>query len=242
MTTEIKSSIIASIISPPSGELLPKIERIQNAARERGLGYIALGFVSGLQEKVSANEDGVAYIAMNKSGRMDVEPGEDGVIATSALAGCTGIAGFARRKDGTIATFISHYDTLSQNSKFTGQDTPANKDLYAFKYQAKDEDLDGDRYYVIAYENGEHNNPDYGRKKGIFKDWSYLDQLNVTAAQLGEKSKIILLPYNAWDSSHSLTSGKSEGVEGIFWDGKKIDIDELLKTLPIDDSSTEAFV
>jgi len=231
---ETKSPEIVSIISLPSGDLLPKSERIRNAAYARGkdLGSVAIGFVQHPQEAMSPNDEHIAYVGMNQSGRMDVKPEEDGVIATSALAGCTGIAGFAERKDGSIATFISHYDTIAQNSLFTGKDSPANKDLYAFRYQAKDEELDGDRYYVIAYEKNEHNNPDYGQRQGVFKDWRYLDQLDTTATQLGENSKVIFLPYDQWDhggSGHSLASGKSDGVEGIFWDGQKIDIDEMLK-------------
>jgi hypothetical protein len=240
--TETKSPKIVSMISLPFGDLLPESERIKKAAYARGkdLGYVATGFAPHPQEAMSPNDEHIAYVFMNESGRMDVKPGEDGIIATSALAGCTGIAGFARRKDGSIATFISHYDTMVQYSKLTGKDSPANKDMRAFRHRAKDEELDCDRYYVIAYEEGEHNNPDYGQRKGDFKDWSYIDQLNVTSDQLGENSKIIFLPYNAWDGSHSLASGKSEGVEGIFWDGRKIDIDEVLRAKSVDGLSVDS--
>jgi hypothetical protein len=243
MTLETKSSITESMIGLPSGDLLPKSERIRKASNShiRELGHVVIGFVSGFQEVLSPDDEGIAYVLMNKSGRMDVMPGEDGIIATDCLAGCTGIAGFAKRKDGSIATFISHYDTLSQNSKYTGKDSPANKDLYKFEYQVKDEELDGDRYYVIAYEKGGHSDSDYGQRKGSFKEWSYLDQLNVTSTQLGENSRVVFLPYDVGYHGHSLASGKSKGVEGIFWDGHKIKIDELLKATSVDGLSAESF-
>ena len=160
---------------------------------------------------------------------MGLEQGEDGVIATSSLAGCTGVAGFARRKDGSIATFISHYDPMSQNSKLTGTDSPVNRDLYSFRYQSQREgvELDSPLLYVVVYTVSEHHSPNYGQKAGVFKDWNYLDQINTTATQLGDNAQVLLLPYEM-SQGHTLASGRIDGAEGIFWDGVKVDFDAYL--------------
>ena len=224
--SEYQTHSIASIIKPPTGETIINGDAITRSLRAKHVGFIAIGFVDRLQRDLQPDANGVAYVGMNKSGRMSLENGEDGVIATRALAGCTGIAGFARKKDGSIGTFISHYDPMSQNGRLTGEDSPANRDLYSFKYQFQGEgvELDSPILYVVAYTEIEHYSPDYGRKKGSFKDWNYLDQINTTATQLGNNAQVLLLPYRM-SRGHSLASGRLGGEEGIFWDGVKVDFD-----------------
>ena len=227
--SEYKTHNLASIIKPPTGEVVISPDAITRSLRAKDVGFIAMGFADRFQREVPLDEHGIAYVEMNKSGKLLLEPGKDGVIATSSLAGCTGVAGFAKRKDGSIAAFVSHYDPMSQNSKLTGEDTPVNKDLYGFRYQAGKDELASPLYYVVAYEAGEHSNPRYGQRNGSFKDWGYLDQINVTATQLGEDAQVLLLPYVP-GQGNSLASGKTSGQEGIFWNGVRIDFDAYLAT------------
>lgn len=227
--SEYQTHSVASIIKPPIGEAIVSEADITKSLREKNVGFVAMGFASRMQRELSPDARGIAYVEMNTSGKMELEQGEDGIIATSSLAGCTGVAGFARRKDGSVATFISHYDPMSQNGRLTGEDSPVNRDLYGFRYQAKQEgqELATPILYLVAYEQGEHQNPDYGKKVGSFKDWRYLDQINVTSTQLGEDARVLLLPYQM-SQGHTLASGRTDGQEGIFWDGVRVDFDTYL--------------
>ncbi len=219
--SEYVTKSVASIIQPPQGEVIVDPGKITRSLRSKDVGFIAMGFTSGYQKEMAVDEHGIAYVEMNKSGRLEIPKDKEGLIATSSLAGCTGIAGFAKRLDGTITTFISHYDAMTQNSLLTGEDSPVNKDLYSFRYQAGQEGLAGPIYYLVVYPKSEHSNPDYGKRHGAFKNWRYLDQIAVTANQLGNSSEVLLLPYEA--GGHSLASGKTNNQEGIFWDGIPVD-------------------
>ncbi len=227
--SEYQTQSVASIIKPPTVEAVISDADITRSLREKKVGFIAMGFADTFQREITPDAHGIAYVEMNKSGKMGLEQGEDGVIATSSLAGCTGVAGFARRKDGSIATFVSHYDPISQNGRMTGTDSPVNRDLYGFRYQSQREgvELDSPLLYVVAYEQGEYQNPDYGKKVGAFKDWRYLDQINTTVTQLGDNAQVLLLPYQM-SQGHTLASGRMDGQEGIFWNGVKVDFDAYL--------------
>lgn len=98
-------SSVGSIIQPPTGEVIVSDTAITRSLREKNVGCIAMGFADTLQREMTPDAHGIAYVEMNTSGRMDLKPGEDGVIATSALAGCTGVAGFASRKDCSLCDF-----------------------------------------------------------------------------------------------------------------------------------------
>lgn len=224
------------MIETPKGEAIEDIERIHRAGFARGqeLGVFCLGMYQRAQREVTPNQERIGYVEMNSSGRMDLAANEEGLLATSSLGGCTGVAGFAKRKDGSMATFISHYDPLSQSGILTGEPSPASSDMYRFCNEVSDEDLDGDRCYVVAYADVEHSNPGHGKRVGQFKQWHYVDQLDTTATQLGAKSKVIFLPYKFNDKGHNLATGRDANTEGIFWNGYKIDIDDLLKSSPAD--------
>ncbi len=225
---EYATKSVASIIQPPHGEAIVDPAAITRSLRSKDVGFVAMGFTTGHQKEMAVDEYGIAYVDMNKSGRLEIPQGKDGLIATNSLAGCTGVAGFAKRLDGSIATFVSHYDAMTQSSLLTGEDSPVNKDLYSFRYQAGQEGLASPIYYLVAYPNGEHSNPDYGKRNGAFKNWRYLDQINVTANQLGNDSEVLLLPYDE-GLGHSLASGKVNDHEGIFWDGVPVDFGSYLR-------------
>jgi hypothetical protein len=227
--SEYATKSVASIVQPPQGEVVVDPVAITRSLRSKDVGFVAMGFTSGYQKEMVVDEHGIAYVDMNKSGRLEIPQGQDGLIATSSLAGCTGVAGFAKRLDGSIATFVSHYDAMTQNSLLTGEDSPVNEDLYGFRYQAGQEGLASPVYHLVAYPKSEHSNPDYGKRRGAFKNWRYLDQINTTANQLGNSSEVLLLPYDE-GFGHSLASGKTGDHEGIFWDGVPVDFNSYLGT------------
>lgn len=225
--SEYATKSVATIIQSPRGEVIVDPAAITRSLRSKDVGFIAMGFASGYQKEMQVDEHGIAYVEINKSGRLEIPQGKDGIIATNSLAGCTGVAGFAKRIDGSIATFVSHYDPMSQNSLLTGEDSPVNKELYGFRYQATKEGLASHIHYLVAYPNSEHSNPEYGNRKGVFKDWRYLDQISMTAGQLGSTSEVLLLPYDQ-GFGHSLASGRVGDNEGIFWDGVQVDFESYL--------------
>lgn len=214
---------IASVLKPPVGEVVVASEKIIGSAKARDLGFVAVGAADRAQREIQPDNNGIAYVDMNSSGRMVIENGKDAVIATSALSGCTGVAGFAKRTDGSIATFVSHYDTVSQTYHFTHQDSPLNSQLYGFGYDAG-KDLTTPIKLLVAYNATTHHNPALGDRSKVFDEWTYLDQIQNTSAQLGEKAEVLLLPYQSGQGS-TLASGRINGEEGIFWNGVKVDFD-----------------
>lgn len=228
MAESITDSIVV-IDRPPQGEVVISQDIIHESARALDVGYIAVGFADKIQRELDVDERNIAYVNMNKSGRINVEPEADGVIATAALAGCTGVAGFSKNQDGSILAFISHYDAWSQNFQLTLQGLPANNDMWAFQHSAKKAGTDQDTYIVVAYPDIAEKDPDYGRRRGNHKEWHYLDQIKATAGYLGGGTKVLMVPY-VWPSEHTLASGRFEGREGIFWDGSPIDMEEIMNT------------
>ena len=217
---------IVSVIKPPVGEVVVPSETIRGSLKTRELGVVAIGGADRMQRELTPDDSGVAYVDMNSSGRMTVEKDKDGIIATSALSGCTGVAGFARRTDGSIATFVSHYDTVSQTYHFTHQDSPVNSQMFGFGYDAGTE-LATPIQYLVAYDTTTHHNPMLGDRSGKFDEWTYLDQIQNTGSQLGENAEVLLLPYQS-EQGNTLASGRLNGEEGIFWNGVKVDFDAYL--------------
>lgn len=217
---------IASVIKPPVGEVVVSSETICNGIKARELGMVAIGSADRVQRELVPDDSGVAYVDMNSSGRMTLEKNKDGIVATSALSGCTGVAGFARRTDGSIATFVSHYDTASQTYHFTHQDSPVNSQVFSFGYDAGTE-LATPIQYLVAYDTTTHHNPMLGDRSGKFDEWTYLDQIQNTGSQLGENAEVLLLPYQS-EQGNTLASGRLNGEEGIFWNGVKVDFDAYL--------------
>jgi hypothetical protein len=216
------SKNIASIIKPPVGEVVVRPETIRKSIKSRELGMVAIGGADRIQRELTPDNNGVAYVDMNSSGRMTVDKDKNGIIATSALLGCTGVAGFARRADGMIATFVSHYDTVSQTYHFTHQNSPVNSQMFGFGFE-----LATLIQYLVAYDATTNHDPMLGNRSGKFDEWTYLDQIQNTGSQLGENAEALLLPYQSGQGS-TLASGRFDGVEGIFWNGIKVDFDAYL--------------
>ncbi len=192
----------------------------------------AIGFAESQRERV-VSPNSIEYVDMNQSGKAELLSGQEGLLATSALGECTGIAGFAKLKDGSIRLMISHYDAMAQNSQLTGKPSPAVNDMYSFRYTS--ELVDGrmastdrfDKFYVVAHPDSVKSDPNYGDKRKIFDEWHYLDQIETTISQLGDRCRVIEIPYQLSDTGHSLAAGLINGSEGIFWDGVQVNFDSL---------------
>ncbi|MFO0970766.1 MAG: hypothetical protein U0520_00230 [Candidatus Saccharimonadales bacterium] len=166
---------------------------------------------------------------MNSSGSIKVAPGSDGIVATGSLTGCTGIAGFAKKPDGSIKAFVSHYDLVSQTHFFTGMGSPAVTDLYDFKHRTTAQGNAQDPIFVVTYPRSGEASPHHGKREGDADQWHYLDQLDNAAQYMGGGATVVKIPYDG--GGHTLASGRFSGQEGIFWNGVKIDpVDFLKKT------------
>lgn len=230
ITLENTSPSTASIIKQPTGTASIRQNSVFLSAREKmkDTSFIMLGYVKEPQATMRLNSHDIAYVEMNSSGRVSLEENETGVIATSGLAGCTGVAGFVKSRDGKIQSFVSHYDALSQNSRITRKDSPVNRDLYTFRYQVEKDDTQSTPLYVVSYPASSCYDQDYGKQRGVFREWHYMDQINTTIAQLGKNAQVLLLPYELNSQGHSLASGCMDGKEGIFWDGVYIDFADYI--------------
>lgn len=171
------------------------------------------------QEEKAIGEGKVAYVDMNQSGIAEMTPGQEGILATDALGGCTGVSGFARMPDGALNLMVSHYNETSQNFNNTGCSSPANLDMYGFMR------TNVPVLFVVAYHDSVFSplQRDERKRNNPFEKWHYLDQIRTTATQLGENSKVIEIPYEPNKTGHSLAAGRINGVEGIFWDGHRVD-------------------
>lgn len=230
ITPENTSPGTASIIKQPTGTASIRQNSGFLSAREKmkDTSFIMLGYVKESQATMQLNSHDIAYVEMNSSGRVFLEKNETGVIATSGLMGCTGVAGFAKNRDGKIQSFVSHYDALSQNGRITRKDSPVNRDLYTFRYQVEKDDTQSTPLYVVSYPASSRYDQDYGKRRGVFREWHYMDQINTTIAQLGKNAQVLLLPYELNSQGHSLASGRMDGKEGIFWDGVYIDFADYI--------------
>ena len=230
ITLENTSPGTASIIKQPTGTASIRQNSVFLSAREKmkDTSFIMLGCAKESQATMRLNSHDIAYVEMNSSGRVSLEKNETGVIATSGLMGCTGVAGFAKNRDGKIQSFVSHYDALSQDSRITRKDSPVNRDLYTFRYQVEKDDTQSTPLYVVSYPASSCYDQDYGKRRGVFREWHYMDQINTTIAQLGKNAQVLLLPYELNSQGHSLASGRMDGKEGIFWDGVYIDFADYI--------------
>lgn len=218
-----QKSHLAEVTLPLSGDRVIDPADVQRSLIARNAGIVAIGSGDRSQREMQTDEHGIAYVDMNHSGRLKLAEGKTGVIATSSLAGCTGVAGFAKRADGGTAQFVSHHDAISQTWHFTRQDTPVNTELYGFRYYAKDgSEIVGPLQYLVAFPATERSNPRYGQRQGSFEQWFYLDQIETTAAQLGPDAQVLFLPYSNGDGN-CLAAGRTDDGEGIFWNGVRVD-------------------
>jgi hypothetical protein len=216
-------SHVATIAKPPQGERLVSPDTIRRSMLSKDMGMVAIGSGDRIQREVQLDENGIAYIDMNKSGRLNLKPNEKGLIVTSSLAGCTGVAGFAKRKDGSTTQFVSHYDAISQTHHFTHKDSPINSQMYGLRYEATSQgELEGSIKLLVAYPESERANPRYGLRGGSFQEWTYLEQIETTATQLGADTEVLFLPYANGDGN-SLAAGSTDKTEGIYWNGVHID-------------------
>lgn len=221
MAQESRIAEVTAPVIPVIGNKVIDLAVIRRSAIANA-GMVAIGSGDRAQREMQLDENGIAYVGMNQSGRLRLGPGEIGIIATRSLAGCTGVAGFARRADGGTAQFVLHYDDISQTWHFTKQDTPINSQLYGFRYDAgRGSEIVGPLQYVIAYPASQRSNPLYGQRQGVFEQWTYLDQIETTASHLGPDAQVLFLPYT--EDGNSLAAGRTESGEGIFWNGVRID-------------------
>ncbi|HEX3568934.1 MAG TPA: hypothetical protein VHT70_04660 [Candidatus Saccharimonadales bacterium] len=207
------------------GEPAIDLERVAKSALAQNPLCVSMGAHDRNQEIVEPDENGVGYVLMNHSGRLDLGPDEDGLVATGGLAGCTGVAGFAKRADGGTHQFVSHYDPISQEWAMTHNDSPINQHLYGQKYRASQSELAGPVQYVVSYGDTAIHSPDYGKRVGNFDQWHYLDQIETTISQLGPEAEIAVVPYGT--GGNVLAAGRIDGAEGIFWNGVPIDFDQI---------------
>lgn len=222
-------SRVGIIDTPPLGEAIITPDTIRRSLLSKDVGIVAIGSGDRIQRELRTDENGIAYVDMNKSGRLNLQPGEKGLIVTSSLAGCTGVAGFAKRQDGGTTQFVSHYDAISQTHHFTHEDSPVNSQMYGIRYEAtRDGELDGTIKLLVAYPESERANPRYGHRTGSFQEWTYLEQIEMTAAQLGADTEVLFLPYNNGDGN-SLAAGRTADSEGIFWNGVHINFADYQK-------------
>ncbi|HKU19198.1 MAG TPA: hypothetical protein VJP80_08105 [Candidatus Saccharimonadales bacterium] len=120
-----------------SAQVVSETDILASMAAACGNSDMSIGFADWSHPELTLDERGIAFVDMNKSGRLNLEPGEDGLAITASLDGCTGVAGFAKLADESITEFVSHYDPMSQQWHFTHQETPINTQMWQLQHEAK---------------------------------------------------------------------------------------------------------
>lgn len=178
---------------------------------------------------------GVEYVDMGGNRCVTIPSGYEGVVATSSLAGCTGVAAFCEMPDGAIKAMVAHYDSISQSHHFTKQDSPLNNLLYTFKHEVGEVPFQ----ILVTYPEAVRHDSNFGSEQGHFDQWHYLAQIATTAAQLGDKVRVLFDPYHPVEDSRcevgshlglgrTLAAGKLHNTSGIFVNGKLVDFDYYL--------------
>jgi hypothetical protein len=148
-------------------------------------------------------EDGLVFVDMNDAALVKVPTGKSAQVYTKALAGCTGIAGLAKTKDGSFAG-ISHYDPMVDRWQREGGASPSEKFMYTFAGQARENASEAIEL-VVAYDKTHQFNPEYGEKLGAYDNWFFLDQLEAAAQYIGKDVTVTFLPYEG--DNHTLAVG-----------------------------------
>lgn len=217
----------ASIVHLPEGRSVVSEEGLQGAAALRGYqpGPLQLETRSDYPQTA----DHIAFVGARESGSLHLEPGKKGLLGTHSLAGCTGVAAFARHQDGSVDTLISHYGHRVNTRHYNPpQENPANQQLQNFISRVNEDVHKPPRVDVlVAYEAALHRDPDYGKRNGQFKDWEWLEQIVEVASGLSSDNvRVLFLPYK--ELGNTLAAGRRKGHEGIFWNGTHVDFNAYL--------------
>lgn len=152
--------------------------------------------------------------AMVRIGRKGDFADSFGKIWTSALGGCTGIAGVARLADRSVAAYVSHFDPMADTfQRNNGGGCLSERGMYSFMGMAAEQGEIEVADIVVAYDRGAERNPQFGERAGNYDKWYFLDQLHVAADQLSKREGVNLhfLPYDAWQA----TNGHELGVQVV---------------------------
>lgn len=241
--TVYRDARYASMLVPPTGEVTIPRDDLMVAA----LGSATTGLVVDVCDKKQPTREvvnGFAFVEMNSAGRLENGPEEDGIIFTSHLAGCTGLAGFARNEEGGTFQFVGHFAPAAErtiiNKSYweplhaigSGKTimTPSPRNTVPTPYNMAEfydwvskEGVDQVQM-LIAYGGRDH-------PYECFDVRHYFTTFNdaVTCPTQVDKpiKRTLLLPYDDMNGS-SLAAGRIDGEEGVFWNGVKVDFDVLV--------------
>ncbi len=245
MSGEYRDAQYSSLLEPPIGEVvLPRDDFRAIALGATATDYLAIE-VCNKEQRLREAVDGYAYVEMNTSGRLENESSEDGIIFTSSLAGCTGLAGFARHEDGRTLQFIGHFTPAAErtiinesyreplNAIGSGKTiiTPSPRITVPTPYNMAEfydwvaKEGASKVQMLIAYGGRDH-------PYEYFDVRHYFTTFNEAVTRITELDKpskqTLLLPYNG--DNGNLAAGRMHGQEGIFWNGVRVDFDKLTDT------------
>lgn len=242
MTGEYREARYSSLLNPPVGEIiLPGDDLRARALGATAATYLEVNVCDKKQKKLEV-VDGYAYVEMNTSGRIENKPSEDGIIFTTSLAGCTGLAGFASHEDGRTFQFVGHFAPAAERTiinqsyweplhaigsgKYIITPNPRNTVPTPYNmsefYDWVSKEGASSVQMLIAYGGRVH-------PYEFFDVRHYFTTFNqaVTSRTKTDKptKQTLLLPYDG-DNCY-LAAGRVNGQEGIFWNGVRVDFDVL---------------
>lgn len=126
-------------ISQPVGKIdVPAGAIVESDAQRNANRYVPIGRFDSKLRTTKMDEHGISPIGMNQSGVLALKPEENGIIATCSLAGCIGLAGFAKLQNGELLLLISHADAISQQYKMAGRGSDVVKQMYTFEHDTRE--------------------------------------------------------------------------------------------------------
>lgn len=177
----------------------------------------------------------VAFVGSGDSLRLPLSDGEEGVVGTYQINGCTGVAGVARYIDGSSLQYVSHRGpfrdmaTSSRPYEIMRKQARSALDIDRFAKAARTSGELAGLDLFVAYHHSLHTDHGYLDREGRPNSWHLMDQVQLSAENLPEGSRVLYLPYtDDREYGHSLAAGRIDGETGIFWDGHEINFDLYL--------------
>lgn len=183
------------------------LEELASLPIPKDSGILLPGIAQTVESQyVSFPDDGLVFVTANSAGHTRVTQKQVGQIYTTALAGCTGIAGIAQIPDGALAG-VSHFDVVVEMNQRKNGMSASEQFIHQFTRIARHLGSQAMNFLVTFDEELMHDSA-YGKRDELqdYGSWHFLDQLESLAEEAEEGVSIELQPYRDISVGHTIAA------------------------------------